>query len=65
MEVRRLMAKVFTILIPTKVSEAVQNHLIVSRINMKTRHGTEEVKRRRRNEVRRIKMDGVGLIFCG
>ena len=35
--------RVFTILIPTLVSEAVQNPQTVSRVNMKTHHGTEEV----------------------
>ncbi|MPC38790.1 hypothetical protein E2C01_032306 [Portunus trituberculatus] len=45
MEVRRLMARVFTILIPTQVSEAVQNHQIVSRMNREKMHqGTEGVK---------------------
>ena len=38
------MAGVFTILIRTLVSEATQNHLSVSSINMETRHGAERVK---------------------
>ena len=41
MEMRRLMIKVFIILILTQVLEALYNRLIVSRINMKTRLGTE------------------------
>ncbi|MPC38554.1 hypothetical protein E2C01_032063 [Portunus trituberculatus] len=45
MEVRRLMVRVFTILIPTQVSEAIQNHQIVARVNMETRHGTEWLTR--------------------
>ncbi|MPC46955.1 hypothetical protein E2C01_040687 [Portunus trituberculatus] len=45
MEVRRLMARVFTISILTQVSEAIYNPQIISRMNMKTRHGTEGVKR--------------------
>ena len=38
------MARVYTILIPTRVSEAVGNQPIVIRMDMKIRHGTEEVK---------------------
>ena len=43
MEVRRLMVKVFTVLIPTQVYEAVKNHQVVRRINMKMRGNIEEV----------------------
>ena len=41
MEVKRLMARVFTIVIPTQVSAALQNHQIVRRIDMKMRPITE------------------------
>ena len=46
MEVRRLMARVYTILIPTRVSEAVENCQIVCRIDIKTHPSTSEVKER-------------------
>ena len=41
MEDRRLMARVCTILIPTRVSEAVWNRQIISRANTKTLPTTE------------------------
>ena len=46
MEIRRIVARVFTVLIPTHVSEAAKNCPIVTRMNMKTSHGTEGVKRK-------------------
>ncbi|MPC53955.1 hypothetical protein E2C01_047860 [Portunus trituberculatus] len=45
MEVQRLMARVFTISISTYVFEAAKNYQIITRINTKTCHGTEEIKR--------------------
>ena len=44
MEVRRLMARICTILIPTWVSEAVWNWQIISRVNMKMCPSAERVK---------------------
>ena len=43
MEVRRLMARVFTTVILTHVSESLKSRQIISRIDMKTCHGTEGV----------------------
>ena len=44
MEVRRLMARVFTILIPAQVSGAAYNRKIQRRIDIKMQHSTEGVK---------------------
>ncbi|MPC26135.1 hypothetical protein E2C01_019266 [Portunus trituberculatus] len=41
MEVRRLMARVFTISIPTKFLKLYKITNIVARMNMETRHGTK------------------------
>ena len=38
------MTRIFTNFIPTQDSEAVLNHQTVSRINMKTCHGTERIQ---------------------
>ena len=44
MKVRRFMARVFTILIYTLISEVVINHQIARGINMRKCHGTEGVQ---------------------
>ena len=43
------MGGLFTILIPTKVSEAVQNHRIKNKMNGKLRHCNEGVNFQERN----------------
>ena len=43
MDVRRLMARVCLILIPTRVSEAEQNHQIIRKIYMNMLPSTERV----------------------
>ena len=48
MEVRRLIARVCTISIPTKVSEAVENRQMISRINIKMRPSTEGIRGNRK-----------------
>ena len=44
MEMRRLIARVFTILTPTQVSEALLNRQILNRIDMKMPTITEGIK---------------------